>query len=132
MRPIAAGARFSHSVETDHRHTAEAFGNPGVRLVGTAALIGFVETAAHRCLAPYLEPGEGSLGVTIEVAHLAPARDGSVIEASAEVLSAEDRHVRFAIEAKMEDRILMKGVHERVVIDLERFLAKVGAEAPPS
>jgi predicted thioesterase len=130
MKPIEPGRRLSFRVETQYRDTAEAFGNAGFRVVGTPALIGFLETAADRCLAPCYEGREGSVGTSIEVAHLAAAPEGSTLEASAEVVSIDGRKVRFAIEAKRGEVALMKGFHERLVVDLDRFLAKLAAEAP--
>jgi predicted thioesterase len=128
MKPIAPGTRHSFVVQTRNRDTAESFGNPGVPVVGTPALIGFLETAADRCLKPYYEANEGSLGTSIDVAHLAPAPANSTIEASAEVVGVDGRKLRFAIEARHGESLLMKGFHERVVVDMERFLAKLAAQ----
>ena len=126
MKPIAPGTRYSFTVQTGKRDTAEAFGNAGFLVVGTPALVGFLETAADRCLRPFYEGNEGSVGVTIEVAHLAPALENAIVEARAEVVSLEGRKVRFALEARLEETVLMKGVHDRAVVDMERFLAKLG------
>ena len=128
MKPISPGARYSFIVQTQYRDTAEAFGNPGVPVVGTPALIGFLETAAERCLQPFYEAKEGSLGTSIDIAHLAPAPENSTIEASAEVVALEGRKIRFAVQARQGESLLMKGFHERMVVDLERFLAKLAAQ----
>jgi fluoroacetyl-CoA thioesterase len=125
MKPIEPGIRNSFAIETQYRDTAEAFGNLGVPVVGTPALVGFLESAAERCLKPFYEGKEGSLGASIDVVHLAPAPENSTIEARAEVVSVDGRKMRFAVEARLGERLLMKGFHERVVVDLERFLAKL-------
>jgi predicted thioesterase len=129
MKQVAPGTRHSFTVETQYRDTAAAFGNPGVPVVGTPALVGFLETAADRCLKPFYEVKEGSVGTSIDVAHLAPAPENSVIEARAEVVGVDGRKLRFAVEARHGQSLLMKGFHERVVVDLERFLAKLAADA---
>ena len=129
MKPIAPGTSHAFTIQTGERDTAEAFGNAGVPVVGTPALVGFIETAADRCLRPYYDGKEGSVGTTIEVAHLAPAPKNATIEARAEVVSVVGRKVRFAVEARLADTVLMKGFHERMVVDLERFLAKLAAQA---
>lgn len=125
MKPLAPGLRAAHRVTTTDRDSAEAFGNPGVRVVGTPALIGFLETAAHRCLENAYEPGEGSVGTHVDVRHLAAAPAGVAIEAAAEVTAVEGRRVRFAVAARWGDTLLMQGTHERTVVDLARFLAKL-------
>ncbi len=130
MKPIAPGTRHSFTVQTGKRDTAEAFGNAGVPVVGTPALVGFLETAAERCLKPFYEGKEGSVGTTIDVAHLAPALENATLEAHAEVVRVEGRKVRFAVEARLGETVLMKGFHERAVVDLQHFLAKLGV--PPA
>ncbi len=125
MKPLPRGVRFSFSITTQYRDTAEAFGNPGVRVIGTPALIGFLETAADRCIAAYYEADEGSVGTSINVQHLAAAPEGCTIVAQALVIEVTDnRKVRFGIEAKSGDTVLMKGQHERAVINLRRFLER--------
>ena len=125
MKPVAIGTTHRYSIATGPEHTAEAFGNAGVSVVGTPALIGFLETAADRCLRPFYEQKEGSVGTLVEIAHLAPARKSATIEARATLIAIDGRRHRFAVEAFQGDTPLMKGIHERVVVDLERFLARL-------
>lgn len=125
MKPVNIGTDYRYSIATGHEHTAEAFGNIGVPVVGTPALIGFLETAADRCLKPFYEGKEGSVGTVVEVAHLAPARANATIEARAEVIASDGRRYRFSVAAFEGTTPLMKGTHERVVIDLDRFLGKL-------
>jgi predicted thioesterase len=129
VKPVAIGTRHRYSIATGPEHTAEAFGNAGVPVVGTPALIGFLETAADRCLRPFYEPKEGSVGTLIEIVHLAPARKNATIEARAELIAIDGRRHRFAVAAFHGETPLMKGIHERVVVDLERFLARLVAPA---
>ena len=125
MKPVAIGAQHRYSIATGPEHTAEAFGNSGVPVVGTPALIGFLETAADRCLQPLYEHKEGSVGTLVEIVHLAPAPKGATIEARAELVAIDGRRHRFAVKALHGDTPLMTGIHERVVVDLERFLARL-------
>jgi fluoroacetyl-CoA thioesterase len=125
VKPVEPGMQYRYTIATGHEHTAEAFGNIGVPVVGTPALIGFLETAADRCLRPFYEGKEGSVGTVVEIAHLAPVAENATIEARAEVIAIDGRRVRFAVAAFSGQTPLMKGVHERVVVDLERFLAKL-------
>ena len=127
MRSLVPGVRAVHVVATTERDSAEAFGNPGVPVVATPALIGFLETAAHRCLDGAYEPGEGSVGTHVDVRHLAAAPAGATIEASAEVTVIDGRRIRFAVAARWGDTLLMQGTHERAVVDLARFMARLPA-----
>ena len=128
MTSVSIGEIHEHCVQTAYEHTAEAFGNPGVRVVGTPALIGFVETAAHRCLEPYLTAGECTVGTVVDVQHLAPAAEGATISARARVRAVDGRKIEFEVEARAGDRVLMAGRHDRAILDVDRFMTEVAPE----
>jgi fluoroacetyl-CoA thioesterase len=112
-------------IETTEQHTAAAFGNVGVNVVGTAALIGFLETASAECAHPLAGEGDATVGTMINVRHLAPAPANAVIEARAQLLALEGRRLTFAIEARWGDIVIMVGTHERAFVNLERFVARL-------
>ncbi len=128
MKPVAVGTRHRYSTATGPEHTAEAFGNAGVPVVGTPALIGFLETAADQLLRPFYDEKEGSVGTMVEIVHLAPAPRNATIEARAEVTSVDGRRHRFAVAAYWGETALMKGTHERVVVDLDRFFDRLAQQ----
>lgn len=112
-------------IATTDQHTAAAFGNDGVNVIGTPALIGFLETAAARCAQHLLGPGDATVGTTINVRHLAAAPAGELIEAKAALTAVDGRRLSFEIEALWGDIVLMQGTHERVIVALERFLVRL-------
>ncbi|MDH3475996.1 MAG: DsbA family protein [Rhodospirillales bacterium] len=129
MRPPLPGTRFEHEVTPSAGDTAAAFGNEGVEVVATPALIGFIEQTCHLLLEPYYEPGERTVGVRVEVDHLAPARIGQAVTLSAELLTVEGRRLVFAVEVMQAGRRIMQGRHTRAAVRLERFAT--GPDAAP-
>ncbi len=107
-------------------HSAAAVGNAGVAVVATPALILYLEQASAQALAAFLEPGEASVGVVVDVEHLAAAVPGRPIEAQARVTGVDGRRVAFAVEARQGDKLVMRGRHERKAILLDRFLERQG------
>lgn len=130
MKPVAIGQSHTYRVETTHAHTADAYGNKGVAVIATPVLIGFLETAAHGCLKPSYEAGEGSVGTVVNVRHLAAALAGAVVEASATVTAVKGKQIEFAVEAKAGDVVLMAGSHGRVVVNLAKFFERLGIKPP--
>lgn len=126
MRAIEPGMTAAIDVPTDTSHTASAVGNTGVEVVSTTALILFLEEAAHRAIKGCYEPGEASVGTHVDVRHVGACAAGSLVTASARVTAVEGRRIAFAVEAHAGDKLLMTGSHERLVVDLTRFLAKQG------
>lgn len=116
--------------DTTDAHLAAAFGNAGVRVVGTPALIGFLESAAAECIASMLQAGDVSVGTAIDVQHLAAAPPRAQIQAVAELLDRDDRKLRFSVELRWNEIIVMRGFHERRIVDLARFMGKL-EKVPP-
>ena len=118
---------FASMFLTTERDSAAAFGNAGVTVVGTPALIGVLETAAARCAAPLLEAGEATVGTMVNIRHLAAAPTGARIEARARLSGREGRRLTFEVDLRWGEVLLMSGTHERAVVDLARFLARLPA-----
>ncbi len=131
MKPVAIGRTYSHRVQTNDSHTAARYGNKGVEVVATPVLIGFLETAAHECIRPGFEEGEGSVGTHVNVRHRAAALPGAVVEAKATVTGVRGKQIEFAVEARAGDTLLMVGSHGRAVVDLKHFFARLGVAPPP-
>jgi fluoroacetyl-CoA thioesterase len=132
MKPVTVGQSHSIRIETTHAHTADAYGNKGVTVVATPVLIGFLETASHGCIRPNLDAGEGSVGTSVNVRHLAAALAGAVVEASATVTAVKGKQIEFAVQAKAGDTVLMEGSHGRAVVNLARFFERLGVKPPAS
>ena len=95
-------------------------------VLSTPCLIGFLERTARKTLAPVLDVGESSVGVQVDVRHLAPTPPGHRVVCVARVIHVEGSVVSFQIEARDERELIARGLHKRRVIVAERFAARVG------
>jgi 2-hydroxychromene-2-carboxylate isomerase/predicted thioesterase len=129
VRPVSIGASGRFEIVPDDSHTAAAIGNTGVAVVATPALVGFVEQASHFAIRSAFDTGEASVGTRLEINHLAPAFPGRRVLAMATVAGVERRSVRFEVGVEQDGRAIMRGRHDRVVVDLASFLAKQPAPA---
>ena len=80
--------------------TAERFGNPGVKVLATPALIALLEETAIGCIASTLVPGQGSVGTRIDVQHLAATPVGMKVVGHAELIEVDGRRLVFKVEAR--------------------------------
>ena len=126
MRHPRIGKHLSVTVEATEEDTAAAVGNADVEVVATTALILFIEAAASELIEDCCEAGEISVGSAVNVRHLAAAPVGVRIRVTAKVTAVRGRRIDFAVEAQHERRTLMIGTHQRVVVDLKRFLKQQG------
>ena len=130
MKPLAPGLHGEWRALPEFTDSAAAAGNTGVAVVSSQALIVWCEQAAHRAIADYHDPGEATLGVSFELAHVAPARLGREVVAEAEVAAVEGRRISFEVRAAQDGVTLLHGRHERVVVDFARFLDQAGLPPP--
>jgi predicted thioesterase len=135
MKPIEPGLTFAFTIKTDAAHSAEAYGNAEVTVLGTAALIGLIERAAERCASSCYERGEASVGTGVHVRHVAPAPAGALVEVRARLTDVNRRKLRFDVEVAWRDNVLMIGTHDRAIVDLANFLERTDIATlglPPS
>ena len=96
----------------------------------TGFLVGFLEWACIKAINPHLDwPHEQSLGTHIDVSHEAATPSGFEITASVELVAVEGRKLTFAVIAHDGVDLISRGRHERVVVNKEKFDAKIAAKA---
>ncbi|MGH6622462.1 MAG: thioesterase, FlK family, partial [Burkholderiaceae bacterium] len=125
MRTAPVGLTAVYAVLPGPEACASAIGNDGVDVVSSPWLVGLLEEASHRVVRDLFEPGEGSVGVRLDLSHRAPALPGREVTAHARLAAVEGRKLRFEVAAFQGAVQLMDGVHERVLVDLDRFMATV-------
>jgi len=106
-------------------HAADRFQNAGVRVLATPVLCHWFESAAVHAIAGQLESGEASVGTRVTIDHLKATPVGMRVRVIARVVAVNGRRVDFEVSAFDEVELVARGTHERVAIDLERFLASV-------
>jgi fluoroacetyl-CoA thioesterase len=105
--------------------TADRYGNPGVAVFATPALIGLLEETAIGCIAPTLTEGQASVGTRVDVQHLAATPVGLKVTAHAELIEVDGRRLVFKVEARDERESIATGTHERFIVNsMQKFLAR--------
>ena len=82
-------------------------------------------------LTPVLEVGERSVGVHVDVRHLAPTPPGHRVVCTARVIHVEGSVVSFQVEARDAKELIARGLHKRRVILAERFAARLRRKENP-
>jgi fluoroacetyl-CoA thioesterase len=109
--------------------TAQHMGSGTVSVFATPEMVRLMERSAVNALAPHLAPGQQSVGVLVNVRHLAATPLGATVTARAELIAVEGRRLTFRVSADDGTDTIGVGTHERALIDLARFEAKVAAKA---
>jgi predicted thioesterase len=107
--------------------TARHMGSGAVRVFATPEMVRLMERAAVNALAPHLSAGQQSVGTLVNVKHLAPRR-WAIVTATAELIGVDGRRLTFRVSATDGMDTIGEGLHERALIDLERFEQKAAAK----
>lgn len=118
---------FSGSAElvVGDEHTAPSIGSGKVRVLATPVMINLIEAAALAAVEHLLQPGYQSLGTHLDVHHIAATPVGMKVRATAEVTAVNGRTVIFKVSAHDEKDLIGHGTHERVVVNVAKFDARV-------
>ncbi len=106
-------------------HTAPFVGSGRIAVLATPVMINVIEAAALAAVEHLLPAGHQSLGIHLDVSHVAATPVGLRITASAEVLQAEGRTITFRVEARDDFETIGGGTHRRVVVSVARFDERV-------
>ncbi len=99
------------------------------KVFATGFMVGLMEWACVELIRDHLEDGEGSLGIHIDVSHIAATPPGMMVTVDAKLVEVDGRKLRFEVVARDEIDEIGRGSHERAVVLWERFNAKVAAKA---
>ncbi|MGC1191521.1 MAG: thioesterase family protein [Candidatus Binatus sp.] len=131
MKPVPVGAKgeFAQTVET--RHLASELDSSLAAVLSTPTMIAMMEQAAINAIKPFLEAGESSVGMTIEVSHTAATPPGHRARAEAEVTKVEGRRLEFSVRAFDDVEQIGSGSHRRAVIDAAKFNDRLKPKQKP-
>lgn len=103
------------------KHTAYHIGSGDSRVLSTPSMISFMEIVAHRLLSKHLPPEKLSVGIHVDVKHLAATPVQAEITVKARLIEIQGRRAVFEVNAWDEQEQIGTGTHQRAVVDLERF-----------
>ncbi|HLG16573.1 MAG TPA: thioesterase family protein [Blastocatellia bacterium] len=126
---IPLGASATKQVQVTREMTVAHHVDGMPEVYGTPIMIFHMETAAGEAIMPHLPDGCISVGVVVNVKHLAATPVGATVTVKAEVVGVSDATVTFAVEAHDGVEKIGEGTHVRAPVELERFLRKVAGKA---
>ena len=104
--------------------TAKALGSGELPVYATPALAALAEETAWKSVAGALEPGQGTVGTKLDIAHTAPTPVGRSVRCETELTGIDRRRLVFSVAVYDEAGKIAEGVHERFVVDNEKFMRK--------
>ena len=97
-------------------------------MLATPVMINLMEAAALDCAENLIPTGNQSLGIKLDVRHIAATPVGMKVRATARLTAVEGRTLSFTVEARDEKDLIGDGTHQRLVVNVERFDQRVQAK----
>jgi fluoroacetyl-CoA thioesterase len=129
MAHLEPGMMGESSLKVGRIHTARHLGSGGVEVLATPVMIALMEDAARSAVDGKLDEGQMSVGVNLQVSHLAATPVGMWVTARAELVAVDGRRLTFQVEAHDDGEKIGEGTHTRAIIQLNRFLAHLHDKA---
>lgn len=129
MGSVPIGARGKLTLLVTGEFAVDFLENDAARVLATPFLIAYMEMAARDAARDHLDEGLDTVGTHVDVRHLAATPLGMSCTFHAEVTGVEERRITYRIWAEDDDEKVAEGVHERYIINVERFGKRVLAKA---
>lgn len=108
-------------VETTREMAASHIADEGILVYSTPAMVGHMERASVEAVRAYLDDDELSLGVHVDIHHIAGTKIGQKVHATSKLIKVDGRRLTFAVAARNETEKIGEGTHQRVVVKRNRL-----------
>jgi predicted thioesterase len=122
--PLSPGLHGSAKLLVTDSDTAIALRSGEVAVLGTPRLIALVEEAAVTAVGDRLPAGHTTVGMRVQIDHLAPTNVGSSVAAEATLEKVEGRRLTFTVSVNDQCGLVAAGKVTRVIVETDRFLDK--------
>ncbi len=109
-------------------HTAPRIGSGRVHVLATPVMINLMEAAALDAVENLMPAGFQSLGIRLDVRHIAATPVGMRVHALAKLIKVTGRTLEFWVEAHDQRELIGDGSHQRVIVNVDRFDQRLQAK----
>lgn len=125
---LEVGIKHIEKTKVDNTNTAAAVGSGGLDVYSTPAMIGLMEMTCKICAQEYLEDGLGTVGISVSIKHKAATPIGMEVRCECELVEIDRSRLVFKVKCYDELDEIGEGIHERFIIENDKFLANVNAK----
>ena len=122
--PVSVGQTASLELEVTENDTALALRSGSVPVLATPRVVALVEEVSVAAVGDALEEGTTTVGMKVQLDHLAPTALGRTVVAESTVAEIKGRRISFQVSVTDDRGLVAVGRVTRVVVDVDRFLDK--------
>lgn len=122
---LTVGMRFEKTITVTEALAARHLAEQGIGVFSTPELVRFVEMCALEGTRPYLQPGQDSVGIGVDLKHLAATPVGMRITARCTLVEIDRRRLSFTFEVHDELDKVGEGRHYRFIVYTEKHQRRI-------
>lgn len=123
------GMRYEIECVVSSTDTAIHFGSGQVSVLATPIMIGWMENAALNSVLSALPKGYDTVGISVDISHMAATPVGMKVRVVAELIEVEGKILTFKVKAYDEIDKIGEGIHKRAIVEVDKFLKKVNGKS---
>ncbi len=125
---LKTGITAKREIMVTEENTAKALKSGALDVFATPAMIALMEETAWNSVQGELEEGCGTVGTALNVAHVSATPVGMKVTCETELVKVDKRALTFSVKAYDEAGLIGEGVHERFIVQNEKFQSKADAK----
>jgi predicted thioesterase len=125
---LKAGLSGTAGITVGEEHTAPRIGSGLIRVLATPVMINLMEAAALDAAENLIPAGFQSLGIRLDVRHIAATPVGMRVRAVAKLTNVNGRTLEFQVEAHDQKELIGDGLHQRIIVNVSRFDQRLQAK----
>ena len=121
---LTIGLEGELSVEVTLANTARTMGSGELDVFATPAMVALMEATASRSLIPFMEEDSGTVGISINIRHIAVTPVGMTVYCKSKLVEINQKRLVFSVAAFDVCGLIGEGTHERFIVDNVKYFNK--------
>ena len=121
---LLKGLCHSETLVVRHEDTAAVYGSGSLEVFATPAMIALMEKTCLEGVNDKIGEGNTTVGIAVNIKHLKASPVGALIRCDATLAEVDRKRLVFEVRCYEGDNVIGEGVHERFVVDSERFMSR--------
>ena len=126
---LEVGIRGQKETIVTKQNTAAGIGSGSLEVFSTPGMILLMEESCFMSVSDKLDEGFTTVGISVDVKHLSATPLGMKVEIKSELIKIDGRALTFKVEAYDEKGLIGEGIHERFIVNNEKFQAKTDSKS---
>ena len=122
---MEAGIKNEKSIVVTDEVTASKVGSGLLPVYAAPSMIALMEGTCAESVQPYLAEGEGTVGVAIDIKHIAATPVGMTVRCESLLKEVNGKKLVFEVNVYDEKGLVGTGIHKRAIINNEAFMARL-------